>query len=145
MRIYLVVNISWIVQYRKQVRGQKKKEIKLIEVNREEEQKVERILNKRKVRGIEKYLVRWKGFTAEHDIWEKEEDLVNTREAVDKFEGKISTEVRRQEGIGKWNTRIKKVKQIELPGRYMAKLLYSWDNGKFEEEYLRKLEKNWCR
>ena len=37
MRIYLVVNISWIVQYRKQVRGQKKKEIKLIEVNREEE------------------------------------------------------------------------------------------------------------
>ena len=62
---------------------------------------MERILNKRKVRGIEKYLVRWKGFTAEHDIWEKEEDLVNTREAVDKFEGKISTEVRRQEGVGK--------------------------------------------
>ena len=71
---------------------------------------MERILNKRKVRGIDKYLVRWKGFTAEHDIWEKEEDLVNTREAVDKFEGKISTEVRRQEGVGKWNTRIKKVK-----------------------------------
>ena len=62
---------------------------------------MERILNKRKVRGIEKYLVRWKGFTAEHDIWEKEEDLVNTREAVDKFEGKISTEVRRQERVGK--------------------------------------------
>ena len=67
MRIYLVVNVSQIVQYKKQVRGQKKEEAKPIEVNGEEEWKVERILNKRKVRGIEKYLVQWKGFTAEHD------------------------------------------------------------------------------
>jgi len=27
----------------------------------------------------------------------------------------------------------------------MTKLLYSWDNEKFEEEYLRKLKKNWHR
>jgi len=67
MRIYLVVNVSQIVQYKKQVRGQKKEEAKPIEVNGEEEWKVERILNKRKVRSIEKYLVQWKGFTAEHD------------------------------------------------------------------------------
>jgi len=25
----------------------------------------------------------------------------------------------------------------------MAKMLYKWDDKKFEEEYLRKLEKNW--
>jgi len=25
----------------------------------------------------------------------------------------------------------------------MAKILYRWDDGKFEEEYLRKLERNW--
>ena len=30
----------------------------------------------------------------------------------------------------------------ELPGRFMVKMLYGWDNGKFEEEYLRKLERN---
>ena len=101
MRIHLVVNVSQIVQYREQVRGQKKKEIKPIEVNGEKEWKVERILNKRKVRGIEKYLVQWKGFTVEHNTWEKEEDLVNTREAVDEFEERISTEVRRQKGVGK--------------------------------------------
>ena len=142
MRIYLVVNVSQIVQYKKQVRGQKKEEAKPIEVNGEEEWKVERILNKRKVRGIEKYLVQWKGFTAEHDTQKKEEDLVNAREAVDEFERKISTEVRRQEGVGKWNHRIKKDKWIELLGRYMAKLLYGWDNGNFEKEYLRKLKKN---
>ena len=27
----------------------------------------------------------------------------------------------------------------------MAKLLYGWDNRKFEDEYLKKLEKNWKR
>jgi len=57
MRIHLVVNVSQIVQYKKWVRGQKKEEAKPIEVNGEEEWEVERILNKRKVRGIEKYLV----------------------------------------------------------------------------------------
>ena len=34
-------------------------------------------------------------------------------------------------------------KREELPGKYMVKMLYRWDDGKFEEEYLRKLEKNW--
>ena len=32
---------------------------------------------------------------------------------------------------------------MELSEKYMAKLLYGWDNGKFEKEYLRKLERNW--
>ena len=31
---------------------------------------------------------------------------------------------------------------MELLGKYMAKLLYGWDNKEFEEGYLRKLEKN---
>ena len=101
MRIHPVVNVSQIVRYMEQMRGQKKKEVKLIEVNGEKEWEVERILNKRKVRGIEKYLVQWKRFTVEHNTWEKEEDLVNAREAVDEFEGRISIEVRRQEGVEK--------------------------------------------
>jgi len=29
------------------------------------------------------------------DIWEREEDLENTKKLVDKFEGKLGTEVRR--------------------------------------------------
>ena len=55
---------------------------------------MERILNKRKVRGTEKYLVRWKRFMAEHDTWEKEKDLVNARELVDEFKGRLNVEVR---------------------------------------------------
>ena len=42
MRIHLVVNISQIVQYKEQVRGQKKEEVKPIEVNGEEKWEVER-------------------------------------------------------------------------------------------------------
>ena len=42
---------------------QKKKEVKPIEVEEVEEWEVEKILNKRKIRGVEKYLVCWKGFT----------------------------------------------------------------------------------
>jgi len=34
---------------------------------------------------------------------------------------------------------------MELPEKYMAKLLYRWDDQEFEEEYLKKLEKNWKR
>jgi len=32
---------------------------------------------------------------------------------------------------------------MELLRKYTAKLLYGWDDRKFEEEYLNKLEKNW--
>ena len=34
---------------------------------------------------------------------------------------------------------------MELLGKYIAKLLYRWDDKKFEDEYLKKLEKNWRR
>ena len=61
---------------------------------------------------------------------------------------KIRVEVRRQEGIEerwkvKLNPRTDKFKKSELPEKYTAKLLFGWDNRKFEDEYLKKLEKNW--
>ena len=30
-----------------------------------------------------------------------------------------------------------------IPGNYIAKMLYGWNNRNFENEYLRKLERNW--
>jgi len=91
--------------------------------------------------GVEKYLVHWKGFTVEHDTWKKKEDLGNTREAVEEFEGRMSAEVRKQEKLDKIEE--KDFRREELSGKYTVKMLYGWDNGKFEEEYLRKLETNW--
>jgi len=56
----------------------------------------EKILNKRKVREVVKYLVRWKRFTAKHDSWEKEEDLKNAKKKViAKFKEKLNVKVRR--------------------------------------------------
>ena len=53
----------------------------------------------------------------------------------------MNMEVRRQERL--YWTEEKDFKRAELLGTYMAKLLYRWNNGKFKNEYLKKLEKNW--
>ena len=86
MRIHPVINVSWIVRYKEQVKGQKKEEEKLVEVERVEEWEIEKILNKKKIRGVEKYLIRWKGFTAEGDTWERKENLKNVEELIEEFE-----------------------------------------------------------
>ena len=57
MRIHPVVNVSRIVRYKEQVKGQKKEEGKPIEIKGAEEWEIEKILNKRKIRGVDKYLV----------------------------------------------------------------------------------------
>ena len=67
MRIHPVVNVSRIVRYKEQVKGQKKEEGKPVEVEGVKEWEVEKILNKKKIRGVVKYLIWWKGFTAERD------------------------------------------------------------------------------
>ena len=55
----------------------------------------------------------------------------------------MNAEVRRQEKIDMVEER--DFRRETLLGKYMAKLLYGWDDGKFEAEYLRKLERNWRR
>ena len=78
---------------------------------------------------------------AEHDIWERKENLENARETVEESEERMSTEVRKQEKLDMMEE--KNFKRGKLPGKYMAKMLYGWDDKKFEKEYLRKLERNW--
>jgi len=39
----------------------------------------------------------------------------------------------------------RKVFSRELPGRYMAKLLYGWGNKKYDREYWKHIEENWRR
>jgi len=143
MRIHPVVNISQIVRYKEQIEGQKKEEGKLVEVEGIEEWEVEKILNKKKIKGVEKYLVQWKEFTAEGDTWERKENLKNAEEALEEFEGRMSTEVRRQERIDMAEER--DFRREELLGKFTTRMLYGWDDGKFKEEYLKKLERNWKR
>jgi len=78
---------------------------------------------------------------AENNSWKREENLKNTKELIKEFKGKI--EVRRQEKLEL--SEEKDYRRVELPDRYMAKLLYRWEDGKFENEYLKRLERNWVR
>jgi len=65
VKIHPVINVSRIRRYVGQVEGQKKEQQAPVIIEGEKEWEVEQILNKRKVRGKDKYLVRWKGFTVE--------------------------------------------------------------------------------
>jgi len=150
LRIHPVVNVRRLVKYREQVEGQKKMPPPPVEVAGEKEYEVEEILDRQERRGKIKYLVKWKGYTAEGNTWEGLENLKNAGEKIEKFEkGRFEEEIRRiRMKKGKemrLNPEAEEFKREELPGRYTTKLLYGWDDKKFDEEYLKKLQKNWNR
>jgi len=70
IRIHPVVNISRVRLYKPQVERQKKTLPKPVVIEGEEEFEIEKIINKRTVRGKKKFLVRWKEYTVEEDTWE---------------------------------------------------------------------------
>ena len=150
LRIHPVVNVRRLVKYREQVEGQKKIPPLPVEVAGEKEYEVEEILDRQERRGKTKYLVKWKGYTAEGNTWEGLENLKNVMEKVEEFEkGRFEEEIRRirmkKEKEMRLNPEAEEFKRGELPGRYTAKLLYRWDDKKFDKEYLKKLQKNWNR
>jgi len=57
VRIHPVVNISQVRRYKSQVEGQRKEALQPVVIEGEEEWEVEKIMNKRKVQGRDKYLV----------------------------------------------------------------------------------------
>ena len=52
----------------------------------------------------------------------------------------MNLEVRRQKKLD--IAEEKDFRREELPGKYIARMLYRWNDGKFENEYLKKLERN---
>ena len=86
-------------------------------------------MDRQERRGKTKYLVKWKGYTAEENIWEGLENLKNTMKKVEEFEkGRFEEEIQRiRVNKGKkmkLNPEAEEFKREELPGRYTAKLLY---------------------
>jgi len=144
VNIHPVVNVSGVRRYKSQMKEQRKETLQPVVIEGEEEWEVKKIINKRKVWGRNKYLVQWKGCTAEKDIWESRENLKNAMELVEEFEKEYhreeEEEVRRQEAEGD-----RKTFSRELLGRYMAKLLYRWGNKKYNKEYWKQMEENWRR
>jgi len=93
IKIHPVVNVSIVWLYKPQVEGQKKIPPKPVIIEGEEEFEVEKILNKRTIRGKKKFLVRWKGYMAEEDTWESRKNLENAKELVKEFEREYREEV----------------------------------------------------
>ena len=58
---------------------------------------------------------------AKGDTWERREILKNAENLIEEFE-RGGVEVRRQE------EEIEEYRRMELPGKYMAKLLYGWND-----------------
>jgi len=132
IKIHPVVNVSRVQLYKSQVKEQKKIPPKPVIIKGEEEFKVEKILNKRMVRGKEKFLVRWKGYTAGEDIWENRKNLENAKELVEEFKreyGEEVKELRQQE-----QEEEEKEFSQELPREFIAKLLYGWGKRRYKRE-----------
>ena len=138
VKIHPVVNVSRVRRYRDQVKGQKKERPAPVIIEEEEEYEIEKILNKKKFRGKDQYLVQWKSYTAEEDTWEPKENLGNAKDLVKEFEEEYG-EIGR---VRKRRNR-KEDRREELLGRYMTKILYGWDDKRFDEEYWGWLERNW--
>jgi len=142
IRIHPVVNVSWIKWYIDQVDGQRKEAPQPVVVKGEEEWKVEKILNKRKVRGNDKFLVQWKGFTVEGNTWESQENLQNTGDVLREFEeeyNRDNKEVRQQEKTED----SKDYYRGGFPGRYATRRLFGWSDGEYNHQYWQRLKRNW--
>jgi len=142
VKIHLVVNISKIQRYIGQVEGQRKGQPSPVVIEREEEWEVERILNKWQIRGKDKYLVQWKGFTAESDTWEGRENLENAKEAVEEYKKEYRRDM---EDIRRQEREEGTFRRGELPERFTAKKLFGWLDKRYDEEYWARLERNWRR
>ena len=82
------------MRYKKLVKGQRVKKSKPVEVDKVEKWEIKKILNKRKVSRVMKYLVQWKKFMTENNIWKNEKNLENTKELVNKLKRRIEAKVR---------------------------------------------------
>jgi len=60
---------------------------------------------------------------------------------VEEFKERINAEGRRQEKLDIVEKR--DFRKGKLLGKYTVKMLYGWNDRKFKEEYLRKMERNW--
>ena len=134
IKIHPVVNVSRVQKYRDQVEDQKKEWLVPVVIEGEEKYNVEKILNKRKFRGKNRYLVWWKGYIAEEDTQKLRKNLESAQDLVNRFEEEYKKNIRQ---IKKRN--IKEDCKGELPGRYIAKMLYKQDNKRFDREYQRKI------
>ena len=55
---------------------------------------VERIVGKKRRYNKTHYLIRWKGYTAAHDVWRSEQEMEDAKELIEEFESRELTETK---------------------------------------------------
>jgi len=100
---------------------------------------VERILDKRRVRGKDKYLVCWKGFMVESNTWEERENLKNAQEAIQEFEREYQRDM---EDVVRQEQKERTFRRGELLERFTARKLFGWSDKRYDQEYWGRLERN---
>ena len=78
-------------------------------------------MNKQRVRGKDKYLVCWKGFTTESNTWEGRENLKNAKKAIEEFEKEYWRDI---EDVVRQECEKGMFKRGELPGRFTTRKLF---------------------
>ena len=74
----------------------------------------------------------------EKNTWEPRENIENAQELVNRFEEEYRERTKRIKKMS-----MKEDCKEELPEKYTAKLLYRWNDRKFDKEYWGRLERNW--
>ena len=95
------------------------------------------------IREKKKFLVRWKEYTMEKDIWENRENLENMKELVEEFEKEYREEAEelRQQELEEEEREFSQ----ELSREFMAKLLYRQGKKRYEKEKERRQNENWSQ
>jgi len=85
----------------------------------------------------------------EEDTWKGLENLGNMIDLVEEFEKETRKErirrvhMRKEKGKEKaLNSEAEVFKKSDLLEKYIAKILFEWNNRKFKDEYLKKLERS---
>ena len=95
MKIHPVVNVSRVRPAKEStIEGQKSKPAPPVVIEGEQEWEVEEILDSRHRRNQLQYLVKWKGFTSEHNTWEPKDNVKNAPDKIKVFYKKNSGAVR---------------------------------------------------
>jgi len=121
------------------VEGQRKEQPAPVIIEGEEKWEIKRILNKQWIRGKDKYLVQWKGFTVESDTWKGKENLGNAKEVIEEFEKEYRRDM---EDIRRQEREEGTFRREELPGRFMTRKLYGWTDKRYDKKYWARLERN---
>jgi len=78
----------------------------------------------------------------ESNTWEGRENLKNTKEAIKEFKKEYRKDM---EDVARQERKEETFQQEELPGRFTARTLYGWSDKQYDQEYWRRLERNWRR